>query len=78
MTSYKLRKHKLEDEGPQHQMLPKPGEDHKIDMVLVGAALKTSPMTFKRGAEREPSYTLDGNVNWCSLYGEQCGGSSKN
>ena len=27
--------------------------------------------------EREPSYTAGGNVNWCSHYGEQYGGSSK-
>ena len=27
--------------------------------------------------EREPSYTVGGNVNWCSLCGKQCGGSSK-
>ena len=28
--------------------------------------------------KREPSYTVGGNVNWCSHYGEQYGGSSKN
>ena len=28
--------------------------------------------------KREPSYTVGGNVNWCSLYGEQYGGSFKN
>ena len=27
---------------------------------------------------KEPSYTVGGNVNWCSHYGEQCGGSLKN
>ena len=26
----------------------------------------------------EPLYTVDGNVNWCSHYGEQYGGFSKN
>ena len=26
---------------------------------------------------REPSYTVDGNVNWYSHYGEQYGGSLK-
>ena len=25
-------------------------------------------------AEREPSYTVGGNVNWCSHYGKQYGG----
>ena len=28
--------------------------------------------------KREPSYTACGNVHWCSHYGEQYGGSSKN
>ena len=28
--------------------------------------------------KREPSYTAGGNVNWCSHYGEQYGGSLKN
>ena len=27
--------------------------------------------------EKEPSYTVGGNVNWCSHYGEQDGGSLK-
>ena len=27
--------------------------------------------------ETEPSYTVGGNVNWCSHYGKQYGGSSK-
>ena len=28
--------------------------------------------------KREPSYTVDGNANWYSHYGEQCGDSLKN
>ena len=28
--------------------------------------------------KREPSYTVGRNVNWCSHYGKQYGGSSKN
>ena len=28
--------------------------------------------------KRETSYTVGGNVNWCSHYGKQYGGSSKN
>ena len=27
--------------------------------------------------KREPFYTVGGNVNWCSHYGEQNGGSLK-
>ena len=30
------------------------------------------------GVEKRPSYTVDGNVNWYSHYGEQYGDSSKN
>ena len=28
--------------------------------------------------KKEPSYTVGRNVNWCSRYGESCGGSLKN
>ena len=28
--------------------------------------------------KREPSYTVGGNINWYSHYGEQYGGSLKN
>jgi len=28
--------------------------------------------------KREPSYIVGGNVNWCSHYGKQYGGSSEN
>ena len=40
---------------------------------------KKNPQTNAgEGVERRgPSYTVDGNVNWCSLYGEQYGGSFK-
>ena len=27
--------------------------------------------------KREPSYSVSGNVNWCSQFGKLCGGSSK-
>ena len=30
------------------------------------------------GEKREPSYTVGGNVNWCSQYGEEYGDFSKN
>ena len=28
--------------------------------------------------KRKPSYAVDGNINWCSHYGEQYGDSSEN
>ena len=31
--------------------------------------------TVETVLKREPSYTADGNVNWCSCYGEQYSGS---
>ena len=32
----------------------------------------------ERVEKREPSYTVDGNANYYSHYGEQCGDSLKN
>ena len=32
----------------------------------------------ERVEKREPSYTVGGNVNWYSHYGEEYGGSLKN
>ena len=43
--------------------------------------LKKYPQTVNAGEGveiREPYYTLSGNVNWYSHYGEQYGGSLKN
>ena len=41
--------------------------------------IKKSTTNAGEGVEkREPSYTVDGNVNWYSHYGEQYGGSLKN
>ena len=40
-----------------------------------------SPQKINAGEgveKREPSYTVGGNVNWCSHYGKQYGGSLKN
>ena len=36
-------------------------------------------ISAKEGVEKsELSYIVDGNVNWCNHYGEQCGVSLKN
>ena len=32
---------------------------------------------LERVRKREPSYTMGGNVNWCSYYGKQYRGSLK-
>ena len=44
-------------------------------------SLKKNLQTINAGEgveKREPSYAVDGNVSWCSHYGEQYGGSLKN
>ena len=33
---------------------------------------------LERVEKREPPYIVSGNVNWCSHYGKQYEGSSKN
>ena len=38
----------------------------------------TNNKYWRECGEKGPSYTVGGNVNWCSLYGKQYGGSSKN
>ena len=45
-----------------------------------GNHLKVLQITNARKGveEKEPSYTIGRNVNWCSHYGEHYGGSSKN
>ena len=43
-------------------------------------SLLKNPQTTNAGEgveKREPSYPVDGNINWCSYYGKQCGGASK-
>ena len=48
--------------------------DYKAISLLKNPQTKNA----REGVEkREPSYPVDGNINWCSYYGKQCGGSSK-
>ena len=42
------------------------------------AIIKKSTNAEEGVEKREPSYTVYGNVNWYSHYGELYGGSSKN
>ena len=42
------------------------------------AAIKKSTNAGEGEEKREPSYTVGGNANWYSHYGEQCGDSFKN
>ena len=45
-----------------------------------GAVINKSTKTDAgEGVEkREPSYSVDGNVNWYNHYGKQCGGTLEN
>ena len=47
--------------------------------VRMASIKKSTTINAGEGVEkREPSYMVGGNVNWCSHYGEQYGGSLKN
>ena len=49
------------------------------ELKIVDRSLRSLQITTagKSVEKREPSYTVGGNGNWCSHYGEQYGGSSK-
>ena len=59
-------------------------EPHGKSMLCFGAILKSKVKSLQainagEGVEkREPSYTVGGNANQYSQYGEQCGDSLKN
>ena len=45
---------------------------------LPSKSLQTTINAGEGMEKREPSYTVGGNANWYSHYGEQCGDSLKN
>ena len=52
----------------------------RYHLTRVRMAIIKKPTNNKFGKDvekRELSYPVGGNVNWCSHYGEQYGGSSK-
>ena len=52
---------------------------HHLTRVRMAIIKKSTNIKLWRGCgERKPSYTVGGNVNWYSHYGEQYGGSLKN
>ena len=51
---------------------------YHLTPVRMGKINKAGNNNFGEDAEkREPSYTVGGNVTWCSHSGKLCGGSSK-
>ena len=53
----------------------------RYHLTLVRMAINKKLQTINAGEgveKKEPSYTVGGNVNWYSHYGEQYGGSLKN
>ena len=47
-----------------------------VRMTVIKSSQTIKP---REGVEEvELSYTVDGNINWCSHYGEQHGGSLRN
>ena len=54
---------------------------HLIPIRMVNIKKKKKLQTINAGEgveRREPSYTVDGNVNWYSHHGEQSSGPLKN
>ena len=52
----------------------------RYQLTLVRKGIIKSPQIINAGEsveKRELSYSVGGNINWCSHYGEHYGGSSK-
>ena len=61
------------------EMLIKTTMGYHLTLVRI-AIIKENVKVINAGEDvekREPSYTVGGNVNWCSHYGKQYGGSLK-
>ena len=64
---------------PQEKMLSIANHQGSANQVRMAITEKNTNNKFGEGVEKkEPSYTVDGNVNWCNHCGKQYGGFSKN
>ena len=69
--------------GPWSQRCANEGREHSQRLSpVVGwhrfAGEEPGKATERYPEKREPSYTVGRNVNWCSYYGKQYGGSLTN
>ena len=51
--------------------------DQEEVTFMITTKMSTNNKCWRRCGKREASYTVGGNINWCSHYGKQYGGSPK-
>ena len=60
------------------EMQIKTTKKYHLTWVRIAIIKKSTKNKYLGGhVEKEPSYTVEGNVNWCSHYEEQSGASLK-
>lgn len=53
------------------------GKNKEVFESICMVMLLSTSVSRKHKEKRQPSYTIGGNVSWCSHYGKQYGGSSE-
>ena len=67
-TSLIIRERQIKTTMRNHLTLARMASSKSLQIIIAGKSVE----------KREPSFTVGGNVNWCSHYGEQYRGSLKN